>query len=80
MLFGVAAGATVAHFAQLNSWPWWLLVVLGSALALPAFADVAAQWISPYRSNCLRRGVTGLLLGVGVVCIGTTVRMAIAEL
>jgi uncharacterized membrane protein len=64
--------------ADLNHWSWWLLVALGVPLAAPALLDVMAQNISSYRSNLIRRSITGLLLGLGIVCLGTAVKLAIS--
>ena len=80
MLVGVAVGAILGHLAALNEQPWWLLVALSIPLALPALVDVLAQNLSSYRSNLIRRSVTGLLLGLGIVCIGTAVRMQVGAL
>jgi uncharacterized membrane protein len=80
MLAGVALGAILGHLAALNQQPWWLLVALSIPLALPAIADVLAQNLSAYRSNLIRRSITGLLLGLGIVCIGTAVRMRVGAL
>jgi uncharacterized membrane protein len=80
MLAGVALGAVLGHLADLNDWSWWLLVALGVPLAAPALLDVMAQNISSYRSNLIRRSVTGVLLGLGIVCFGTATRTQIAAL
>lgn len=80
MLAGVALGAILGHWAALNNRPWWILFALSIPLALPALLDVMAQNVSPYRSNFIRRSITGLLLGLGIVCLGTAVRIQIAAL
>jgi len=75
MLIGVALGVAVGALLGLNTWSWWFLGVSGCVLSLPALADVVAQMISAYSSTVLRRSTTGLLLGLGVVCTGTMVRI-----
>ena len=80
MLAGVALGAMFGHLTVLNERPWWILVALSIPLALPALLDVLAQNLSLYRSNLIRRSITGLLLGLGIVCIGTAVRMQMGAL
>jgi hypothetical protein len=80
MLAGVALGAMLAHLVQLNQQSWWLLIVWSVPLALPAVLDVIAQGFSSYRSNAIRRSITGILLGLGIVCLGTAVRIKIAAL
>ena len=77
MLVGVAVGAILGHWTVLNDQQWWLLVALSIPLSLPAVFDVLAQSLSLYRSNLIRRSITGLLLGLGIVCIGTAVRMQV---
>jgi uncharacterized membrane protein len=80
MLAGVALGAMLGHLAVLNNQPCSLLVALSVPLALPALLDVMAQNISRYRSNLIRRSITGVLLGLGIVCLGTSIRIQIAAL
>jgi uncharacterized membrane protein len=80
MLVGVAVGAILGHWAAWNEQPLWLLVALSIPLSLPAVFDVLAQNLSSYRSNLIRRSITGLLLGLGIVCIGTAVRMQVGAL
>jgi len=80
MLAGVAIGAVLGHLTNLNDCSWWLLVALGAPLAAPAFLDVMAQNISSYRSNLIRRIITGVLLGLGIVCFGTAMRTQIAAM
>jgi uncharacterized membrane protein len=46
------------------------LAVMGCLCGIPAGADVGFQVVTPYRSNRLRRLVTGLLLGAGIVLLG----------
>jgi len=79
-LAGVGLGAILGHLAALNEQPLWLLVTLSIPLALPALLDVLAQSLLSYRSNLIRRSITGLLLGLAIVCIGTAVRMQIGTL
>lgn len=80
MLAGVALGAMFGHLTVLNERPWWILVALSIPLALPALLNVLAQNLSLYRSNLIRRSITELLLGLGIVCIGTAVRMQMGAL
>ena len=80
MLAGVALGAILGHWVALDDRPWWLIVALSIPLALPALLDVLAQNLLSYRSNLIRRSISGLLLGFAIVCIGTAVRMQIGTL
>jgi uncharacterized membrane protein len=80
MLTGVAIGVAIGSLLDLNIWPWWLLGALGCVLSMPALADVIAQMTYDYRSNIFRRSVTGVLLGLGIVCIGTLVRITMRVL
>lgn len=68
MCFGLLAFVTTACIypaALLGGVPE--LLAMSFAFSLPAVVDVAAQKLSTYRSNSIRRFLTGLLLGIGVV-------------
>ena len=80
MLVGVALGAMLAHLVELNQQSWWQLIVWSVPLALPSVLDVLAQGFSSYRSNAIRRSITGILLGLGIVCLGTAIRIKVASL
>jgi hypothetical protein len=56
------------------------LAVMGCLCGLPAAADVGFQILTPYRSNRLRRLVTGLLLGAGIVLLGHVLVRSFHEL
>jgi len=69
-----------AHLAELNQQSWRLLIVLSVPLASPSVLDVMAQGFSSYQSNAIRRSITGILLGLGIVCLGTAIRIKVAPL
>jgi uncharacterized membrane protein len=66
ILAGVLIGVPLLCFLPGSLAGEQLLGRVGMALVLPAAIDVFAQAAGTYRSNWLRRLVTGLLLGVGL--------------
>jgi uncharacterized membrane protein len=69
MLAGVLAGGQMLSWVPALAALPLLLGLLGGLLIFPAGADVFCQLVSTYRSNRLRRSVTGLLLGMGLVLL-----------
>jgi uncharacterized membrane protein len=66
ILAGVLIGAPLLSFLPGPIVGEQLLGRVGMVLVLPAAIDVFSQMASTYRSNWLRRLVTGMLLGVGL--------------
>ncbi len=66
MMVGVFAGCMMLFCLQPLAGSPLLLGLLGGSCVVPAGADVFFQMVGPYRSNRIRRLVTGLPLGVGL--------------
>jgi uncharacterized membrane protein len=69
MMAGVLAGCLMLYcLGSLGGSPL-LLGMLGGSCVLPAGADVFFQVVGPYRSNRIRRLVTGFPFGVGLALL-----------
>ena len=66
MMVGVLAGCLMLFCLRLLGGSPLLLGLLGGSCVFPAGADVFCQVVGPYRSNRIRRLVTGIPLGVGL--------------
>jgi uncharacterized membrane protein len=77
MLAGVMAGCLVLDCVQALMASPLLLGLLGGALAFPAGADVFCQLVSTYRSNRVRRLVTGFPLGVGLALLSKALMVSL---
>ena len=66
MMVGVLAGCLMLFCIRSLGGSPLLLGLLGGSCVFPAGADVFCQVVGPYRSNRIRRLVTGIPLGVGL--------------